>query len=376
MNDRSSRLALTMAVATVLTAVSVSSAADQAPGMHYEMPMPRAAFDSDLGKKAEGECNELFHLLLDREMLMDPQKRAACLQKARPILLQYAADYRALAVTYPSMQKASDGVQEETRQRLALLGDAEATQGLAADAGGADPDKAGTANALLMDNSWTMADGKAAQEADLAGQLEALDQKYPHSEALTNLTMRLSNEAATSALHERLVAAALGMDNPSAKKLDKLREIHEAAQRTAGLVGHPFAVAGRTPDGKPFTTADWKGKVVLVDFWATWCGPCKAELPGIKQLYADHHADGLEIVGVSNDFDPAALARFTPANGMPWPQLIDLDAAKRHTWNPITLNNGIDGIPRLFVIDRNGNLLSARAGEKYKELVEQALAQK
>ena len=114
----------------------------------------------------------------------------------------------------------------------------------------------------------------------------------------------------------------------------------------------------------------------MIDFWATWCGPCKAELPGIEKFYADNHDKGLEIVGVSNDFDPAALPKYTAANNMPWTQLLDQDAAMKHTWNPVTLSVGVDAIPRLFIIGRDGNLLTTTGRQNYEEVVTKALAQK
>ena len=134
-------------------------------------------------------------------------------------------------------------------------------------------------------------------------------------------------------------------------------------------------LTGKTEDGKDFSTADWKGKVVMVDFWATWCPPCKEQLPTIEKMYADDHDKGLEIVSVNNDFDLETLKKYTAANHMPWPELVDPEAMKQHTWNSITFNNGIDGLPHVFVIDRKGNLLTASAGLGYQGIVEKALAQ-
>ena len=74
------------------------------------------------------------------------------------------------------------------------------------------------------------------------------------------------------------------------------------------LVGQPLVLTGNTTDGAAFNWAAYRGKVVLVDFWATWCGPCRREMPNVKALYEKHKAKGFEVVGVSLDKDLDALA--------------------------------------------------------------------
>lgn len=144
------------------------------------------------------------------------------------------------------------------------------------------------------------------------------------------------------------------------------------------LENKPLVISGKQPDGKDFTTADWKGKVVLVDFWATWCGPCVGEIPWIKHLYSNYHDKGLEIVGVSSDFEAKSLTDFITKNDMPWPQLFDPAAAAQHWWNPLATAEGIRALPTMFLIDKKGVLRAVRMIEDHQqwdELIPKLLAE-
>lgn len=149
----------------------------------------------------------------------------------------------------------------------------------------------------------------------------------------------------------------------------------EVKERAAGLVkkyeiiGKPLDIQFEAVDGRKVSLADLKGKVVLIDFWATWCGPCVAELPNVLKAYESLHPKGFEIVGISFDQDKAALTKFVEEKKMPWPQYYD---GKR--WgNKYGKEYGISGIPTMWLVDKKGNLvdLSARGGleDKVKKLL-------
>jgi peroxiredoxin len=148
----------------------------------------------------------------------------------------------------------------------------------------------------------------------------------------------------------------------------------KAAERAAvGIViGKRFpGIDGRAIDGSPISLGNWKGKVVLIDFWATWCGPCMRELPNVKNAYATYHGQGFEVLGISLDVDKAQLRQAITAQAIPWPQLFDgggWDAA-------IARQCAVHSIPTTFLIGRDGTLVAADLrGAALSEAIAKALA--
>ncbi|HEU6447803.1 MAG TPA: redoxin domain-containing protein [Verrucomicrobiae bacterium] len=108
-------------------------------------------------------------------------------------------------------------------------------------------------------------------------------------------------------------------------------------------------------NGKPISISGYKGKVVLVDFWATWCGPCRGELPNVLAVYKKYHAKGFEIVGVSLDEDKATLQKFLQQNGMTWQQYFDGKGWE----NKLAVKYGIQSIPATFLLDGSGKIIGS-----------------
>jgi cytochrome c biogenesis protein CcmG/thiol:disulfide interchange protein DsbE len=149
----------------------------------------------------------------------------------------------------------------------------------------------------------------------------------------------------------------------------------DASQYLTPLQGKP--APGFTLEdlnGKNVSLSDYKGKALLINFWATWCAPCKIETPWLIELRNQYAAQGFEILAVSMDDldrgDPAKLsaekkdiAHFVQQMKMPYPVLIDGDSISKPY-------GGLDAMPTSFFVDRNGTVVAAQLGLTSKDEIE------
>ena len=132
----------------------------------------------------------------------------------------------------------------------------------------------------------------------------------------------------------------------------------------------PLELSFTAADGRKVNLADLRGKVVLIDFWATWCPPCIEEVPALVETYEKFKDRGFEIVGISLDSDKSALQKFTAENKMTWPQIFDGKGWE----NEMAQRFKIQSVPTMWLLDRQGKLVDASPRRQLDKAVESALA--
>jgi thiol-disulfide isomerase/thioredoxin len=138
-------------------------------------------------------------------------------------------------------------------------------------------------------------------------------------------------------------------------------------------VGKPMQLAGDTADGAKFDIQQYQGKVVLVDFWATWCGPCRASMPDLKELYEKYHGQGFDIVGVNLDGTPADLSYFLDKEKLPWVNLVGEEKDGQLQF-PLAEKYGVQAIPTTFLVSKDGNIAAYNLrGQELTKQVEMLL---
>jgi thiol-disulfide isomerase/thioredoxin len=196
-----------------------------------------------------------------------------------------------------------------------------------------------------------------------------LQKEFPKRTELNGLFLQIGEGRLNQGEVER--ARTLAREVVDAKPDAELKDAAERLLAKLERVGKPLNIKFKAVDGRDVDVAGMKGKVVLVDFWATWCGPCMAELPKVKAAYEKLHDKGFEIVGISFDRDVEKLKQVVAREKMMWPQYFE----GQGEGNKYGEEFGISGIPTMWLVDKKGVLRELNARDKLEEKAEKLLAE-
>jgi peroxiredoxin len=196
---------------------------------------------------------------------------------------------------------------------------------------------------------------------------EPKPEQVKEAEASLRAALAIAPKSANLAFLEGRALAMLGRDDEAKAMFQSYVDLVGVADayrtRAEHFIANPQLAALRmapaftmtTSEGEQISLDDMGGKVVLLDFWATWCGPCKESLPEIQRIARNFADQPLVVVSISSDKDESAWKTFIQKNNMTWPQYRDADGALSRAY-------GVNAIPHYFSIDADGALENVQVG--------------
>ena len=216
--------------------------------------------------------------------------------------------------------------------------------------------------------AWDDAEKRFDAFAKEFGDDYTLDGQQQIVPALRGQELQVLAQGTDTARYDALVKKLAASSNPQLKAL--AAQAQEQQQRMADLKSKPLDLKYTGVDGQEVDLSKLRGKVVLLDFWATWCPPCRAEVPDVVAAYGKYHDKGFDVVGVSLDQDKDALLAFIKDKGMAWPQYFDGKG-----WdNEISSRFGINSIPAMWLLDKKGMVVSTDVRDQLDAEIEKQLA--
>jgi len=212
-----------------------------------------------------------------------------------------------------------------------------------------------TGSARLTLGQLYMSLGRYADALDHLGKYEAADYPKKKKEEMMvgyvtgncYLAMEKFDEAEASF---KKLAGSGGDAQFQAQVTRTLQQIGILRKLTIGSPAIDFET--RDIEGKALKLSDYRGKVVLIDFWATWCAPCRKEMPNVKKVYSQYHKKGFDIIGISLDNDRGSLDSYIKDNGMAWRQIFD----GKGWQSELAGRYAVSSIPATFLLDRQGKI--------------------
>jgi peroxiredoxin len=213
---------------------------------------------------------------------------------------------------------------------------------------------------------------RAAVTRDVLHDLSEFAKTYKGTE---QAALALFNHGMLAAATEDFDAAAKSYQEALSQTKDpELRAAIEAqvAQLAIRPGQSPPAFTAKSLSGDEISLSKYKGKVLLLDFWATWCAPCIAELPNVKQVYNAYHEQGLEIVSISLDQDEKVLHDFIKQQGLNWTHVYNGSVP---VGQDVATKYSVTAIPQMILIGRDGKIAGVQLrGEALEDAVKKAIA--
>ena len=310
------------------------------------------------------------------------EEEVAAFQSTNGVLAGLAADKaKAFYTRYPTHEKAAEARQQEYAllSMAVQLGNTNRLESLRQleDARLKDPSLSDDdrLELRLQQLQRSAIDEKETNKVATLTQLEkgarALQKDFPKRAEVAGVLLSIAQGWLDSGQTEKSLAIARELVAGGTTD-DELKSNAEELLKKIERVGKPLDLKFKAVDGRAVDLQQMKGQVVLIDFWATWCGPCMLELPKVKAAYEKLHARGFEILGITFDREKMDLERLLAKEKIPWPQYFDNSEEGKKLGDDF----GITGIPTMWLVDKKGVLRDLNAREGLAGKVEGLLAEK
>ncbi|MCS7033819.1 MAG: TlpA family protein disulfide reductase [Phycisphaerae bacterium] len=313
---------------------------------------------------------EVIGLVGSPDDLLDPVRRQSIGSQAVPLLHQLIALADEMSrLTGPAAQ-FGPRLRASVDPVLAIFNDAGAIARLEALAGSEDRQQAVRARAALLSAQWVRCDGDPTTQSRLLDAAEKLAHEHPEDDNLATLLWRFV-EARPASPEIRDRARTIATTLLTGELASQINAQLQADERLARLVGTPLALVARRHDGELFDLSDWRGRIVVIDFFVSEWPPSQRNLEQLTRVFEKFHGRGVEFVGVSCDDDPAELQRFLKENPrVCWPILYDPQKPGIHAF---AQEIGVHDPHALIVVDRSGIVRSTDARQSLETLLHSLL---
>jgi thiol-disulfide isomerase/thioredoxin len=226
-----------------------------------------------------------------------------------------------------------------------------------------------------LESMETEARKKFTEElSELLGSAELTEREVQIANITATLLERAGDVKAAEQLFQKLAEM---LKKAKAPNLRAQADEFAGAARRLGLPGNTMKLTGETLDGEKFDLKDLKGKVVLVQFWASWCTYCVQEMPHIMKNYHLYHDKGFEVIGVNLDEQASRAQEVVKELKLPWPNLFSRELESLGAQNPNAVYYGITSLPQCILIDREGKVVTLTArGKVLDEELEKLFSEK